>query len=554
MNADERIARQAQLKPIEDIAAAYGIRADHFDAYGPYQGKIRPEFLKAPQKPGKLVLVSAISPTPAGEGKTTVTIGLADALQLLGQKSVVALREPSLGPVFGMKGGAAGGGYAQIAPMEQINLHFTGDLHAIASANNLLAALLDNHLFHGNTLNIHPKKIMWKRALDMNDRQLRHVISGVGRAGDGVMHEDEFTITAASEVMAILCLAEDMNDLKQRLARIVVAYDRDERPVYARQLNAVGAMAALLSKALCPNIVQTLGGTLALVHGGPFANIAHGCNSLLATRLALAWGDVAVTEAGFGADLGAEKFCNIKCRSSGLRADAAVITASVRALKYNGGAALADVAQENLKILRAGLPNLMRHIHNLRDELALPTVVAINRFPNDTSAELEEVQRACAEQGVQAVVCEVWGKGGAGGVDLGHAVLQLLKQPAELHLTYADTDTLEEKIQAVARKIYAADGVVFNEVARKDLVRLTALGYGDLPVCMAKTQYSFSDDPKLLGAPQGFYIHVCGLELAAGAGFVVVLCGAMMRMPGLPKRPCAEQIDVDEQGHISGLF
>ena len=542
--------------PIDVIAARLGLSGEALEHYGRYKAKIDPAAVAAlPSKQGRLVLVTAINPTPAGEGKTTVTIGLADALQRLGQQAVVAVREPSLGPVFGIKGGAAGGGYAQVLPMEDINLHFTGDFHAIGAANNLLAAMLDNHIHQGNALDIDPKRVLWRLVLDMNDRQLRQLISGLGGSADGVMRADGFDITVASEVMAVFCLARDLTDLKQRLGQMLVAYRRNGEPVYTHELKAHGAMAALLKDAIRPNLVQTLGGTPALVHGGPFANIAHGCNSVIATRMAQQLGDYAITEAGFGADLGAEKFCNIKCRLSGLRPDVAVVVATVRALKYNGSVARADLGTENLDALRQGLPNLLKHIDNMQQVFGLPVVVALNRFAADTEAELTLVQEACAAHGATAALTEVWAHGGAGGEALARAVMAACTEttPA-LRLPYADDDSLADKIRSVAQQVYGADGVDFSRQALADLEQLTRLGFARLPVCMAKTAYSLSDNPQLLGRPQGFRLQVCSLSVSAGAGFVVVLCGDIMKMPGLPKVPAAENIDVDDQGHISGLF
>ena len=553
---DAQIAQAATMHPIDVIAARLGLSGEALEHYGRYKAKIDPAAVAAlPSKQGRLVLVTAINPTPAGEGKTTVTIGLADALQRLGQQAVVAVREPSLGPVFGIKGGAAGGGYAQVLPMEDINLHFTGDFHAIGAANNLLAAMLDNHIHQGNALDIDPKRVLWRRVLDMNDRQLRQLISGLGGSADGVMRADGFDITVASEVMAVFCLARDLTDLKQRLGQMLVAYRRNGEPVYTHELKAHGAMAALLKDAIRPNLVQTLGGTPALVHGGPFANIAHGCNSVIATRMAQQLGDYAITEAGFGADLGAEKFCNIKCRLSGLRPDVAVVVATVRALKYNGSVARADLGTENLDALRQGLPNLLKHIDNMQQVFGLPVVVALNRFAADTEAELTLVQEACAAHGATAALTEVWAHGGAGGEALARAVMAACTEttPA-LRLPYADDDSLADKIRSVAQQVYGADGVDFSRQALADLEQLTRLGFARLPVCMAKTAYSLSDNPQLLGRPQGFRLQVRGLSVSSGAGFVVVLCGDIMKMPGLPKVPAAEGIDVNEQGHISGLF
>ena len=553
---DETIARQANMLPMRTLAAKLNIDYDHIYRYGHHKAKINAaEVFKQPGRHGKLILVTAINPTPAGEGKTTVTIGLADALRRLGKEAVVAMREPSLGPVFGIKGGAAGGGHAQVVPMEDINLHFTGDIHAIGAANNLLAALLDNHIYHGNALDIDPKKVKWRRALDMNDRQLRHIISGAGNHSDGVLRPDGFDITVASEIMAILCLAEDLNDLKQRLGQIIVAYSRSGAPVYAHQLKAAGALAALLKEAIHPNLVQTLEGTPALVHGGPFANIAHGCNSVIATRMAQHLGDYAITEAGFGADLGAEKFCDIKCRLAGLKPDAAVVVATVRALKYNGGVARADLGAENLEALQRGLPNLLKHIRNMKEVFGLPVVVALNRFVSDTDAELDLIQAACAEEGATVALTEVWEKGGAGGEALAHAVIDAIaNQPNEFRFAYEDNSSVADKIRAIAQKVYGAADVDFSSEALAEIAGLEKLGLDKLPVCMAKTQYSLSDDAKLLGCPTGFKLHVRGITVSAGAGFIVALCGNMMKMPGLPKAPAAEQIDVDEHGVIHGLF
>ena len=553
---DAQIAQAATMHPIDVIAARLGLSGEALEHYGRYKAKIDPAAVAAlPSKQGRLVLVTAINPTPAGEGKTTVTIGLADALQRLGQQAVVAVREPSLGPVFGIKGGAAGGGYAQVLPMEDINLHFTGDFHAIGAANNLLAAMLDNHIHQGNALDIDPKRVLWRRVLDMNDRQLRQLISGLGGSADGVMRADGFDITVASEVMAVFCLARDLTDLKQRLGQMLVAYRRNGEPVYTHELKAHGAMAALLKDAIRPNLVQTLGGTPALVHGGPFANIAHGCNSVIATRMAQQLGDYAITEAGFGADLGAEKFCNIKCRLSGLRPDVAVVVATVRALKYNGSVARADLGTENLDALRQGLLNLLKHIDNMQQVFGLPVVVALNRFVSDTDAELDLIQAACAEEGATVALTEVWEKGGAGGEALAHAVIDAIaNQPNEFRFAYEDNSSVADKIRAIAQKVYGAADVDFSSEALAEIAGLEKLGLDKLPVCMAKTQYSLSDDAKLLGCPTGFKLHVRGITVSAGAGFIVALCGNMMKMPGLPKAPAAEQIDVDEHGVIHGLF
>ena len=548
---DADIARQATMQPISAIAAKIGIAEDQLEHYGKYKAKIPPQS----GTPGKLVLVTAINPTPAGEGKTTVTIGLADALNRLGKRTVIALREPSLGPVFGIKGGAAGGGYAQVLPMEDINLHFTGDFHAIGAANNLLAALIDNHIHHGNALDIDPKRITWRRAVDMNDRQLRHIISGLGKTVDGTLRPDGFDITVASEVMAVFCLSRDLADLKERLGAMIVAWNRRGEPVYVRDLQAQGAMAALLKDAIKPNLVQTIEGTPALVHGGPFANIAHGCNSLIATRSALALGDYTVTEAGFGADLGAEKFIDIKSRKGGLKPDCAVIVATVRALKYNGGVAKDALGTENVAALEKGLPNLLKHIDNLKNAFGLPVVVAINRFQSDSDAELALIEKTCAERGVKIALCEVWAHGGKGGEALARAVIDTCEQGASRCAPlYPDELPLVEKIRTIAQKLYGAADIALSDEARKTLQELEKLGYGNLPVCMAKTQYSLSDDPKALGCPQGFTLNIREVQIAAGAGFVIAITGAIMKMPGLPKAPASNNIDVDKDGNISGLF
>ena len=549
---DADIARQATMQPIDAIAAKIGISADELEHYGKYKAKIRP---RASDKPGKLVLVTAINPTPAGEGKTTVTIGLADALNRLGKKTVIAVREPSLGPVFGIKGGAAGGGYAQVLPMEDINLHFTGDFHAIGAANNLLAALIDNHIHHGNILEIDPKRVTWRRAVDMNDRQLRNIISGLGKSVDGTLRPDGFDITVASEVMACFCLARDLEDLKNRLGDMIVAWNKRGEPVYARDLHAQGAMAALLKDAVKPNLVQTIEGTAALVHGGPFANIAHGCNSLIATRTALALGDYTVTEAGFGADLGAEKFIDIKSRKGGLKPDCAVIVATVRALKYNGGVAKDALTAENVDALGKGLPNLLKHIANLKNAFGLPVVVAINRFVSDTDAELTLIEKTCGEHGAKVALCEVWAHGGKGGEDLARAVIDACeKGESRCAPLYPDDMPLVDKIRTIAQKIYGAADIALSDDARKTLADLEKLGYGNLPVCMAKTQYSLSDDPKALGCPQGFTLHIREVQIAAGAGFIIAITGSIMKMPGLPKAPASNNIDVDKDGNITGLF
>ena len=555
IKSDIEIAQEAKPLPITDIADACGMDGAYIEQYGRYKAKIDNRFLKETNRPdGKLVLVTAITPTPAGEGKTTTTVGLADGLRRIARNAVVALREPSLGPVFGIKGGAAGGGYAQVVPMEDINLHFTGDFHAIGAANNLLAAMLDNHIQQGNALGIDVKRITWRRCVDMNDRQLRSIVDGLGGRMQGVPREDGFDITVASEVMAVLCLASDIPDLKARLGRIVVGYTYDDAPVTAADLKAAGAMAALLKDALKPNLVQTLEHTPALIHGGPFANIAHGCNSVTATRMALKLGDYAITEAGFGADLGAEKFLDIKCRMAGLKPDAVVVVATVRALKHHGGAARAELGREDLAALERGLPNLLQHVDNIKNVFGLPCVVAINAFPTDTAAELKLVEEKCRELGVSVALSEVWAKGGAGGTALAEEVVRLCEQPSDFRYSYALGGSIEEKLETICRRIYHADGVVLTPAAQKQARRLTELGFGELPICMAKTQYSFSDDPSLLGAPRGFTVTVRNLKVSAGAGFLVALTGDIMTMPGLPKVPAAERIDVDENGRISGLF
>ncbi|CWM61574.1 formate--tetrahydrofolate ligase [Neisseria meningitidis] len=553
---DAEIAQSSTMRPIGEIAAKLGLNADNIEPYGHYKAKINPaEAFKLPQKQGRLILVTAINPTPAGEGKTTVTIGLADALRHIGKDAVIALREPSLGPVFGVKGGAAGGGYAQVLPMEDINLHFTGDFHAIGAANNLLAAMLDNHIYQGNELDIDPKRVLWRRVVDMNDRQLRNIIDGMGKPVDGVMRPDGFDITVASEVMAVFCLAKDISDLKERLGNILVAYAKDGSPVYAKDLKANGAMAALLKDAIKPNLVQTIEGTPAFVHGGPFANIAHGCNSVTATRLAKHLADYAVTEAGFGADLGAEKFCDIKCRLADLKPDAAVVVATVRALKYNGGVERVNLGEENLDALAKGLPNLLKHISNLKNVFGLPVVVAINRFVSDSDAELAMIEKACAEHGVEVSLTEVWGKGGAGGADLARKVVNAIEnQPNNFKFAYDVELSIKDKIRAIAQKVYGAEDVDFSAEASAEIASLEKLGLDKMPICMAKTQYSLSDNAKLLGCPEDFRIAVRGITVSAGAGFIVALCGNMMKMPGLPKVPAAEKIDVDEHGVIHGLF
>ena len=554
--SDIEIAQETTPLKITEVAKNCGVDEKYIEQYGNYKAKIDYRMLKdlKDQPDGKLILVTAITPTPAGEGKTTTAVGLADGLRKIGKKAVVALREPSLGPVFGVKGGAAGGGYAQVVPMEDINLHFTGDFHAIGAANNLMAAMLDNHIQQGNALGIDVKQITWKRAVDMNDRQLRHIVDGLGGKAQGVPREDGFEITVASEIMAVLCLASDINDLKARLARMIVAYTYDGKPVTAHDLKAEGAMAALLKDALKPNLVQTLEHTPAFIHGGPFANIAHGCNSVTATRMALKMGDYAVTEAGFAADLGAEKFIDIKCRMAGLHPSAVVIVATVRALKYHGGVAKADLNNENLEALEKGLPNLLQHVDNVTNVYGLPCVVAINAFPTDTKAELDLVEKKCNELGVNVALSEVWAKGGEGGKALAEEVVRLCEQPNNFQFVYDADASIEQKLDTIVKKVYHGDGVVLTANAKKQAQQLTDLGFGNLPICMAKTQYSFSDDAALLGAPKGFTVTVRNLKVSAGAGFIVALTGDIMTMPGLPKVPSAEKIDVDENGKISGLF
>ena len=553
--SDIEIAQSCTMKPITQIAQTAGVDEDYLELYGKYKAKVDYRLLRESKRPdGKLILVTAINPTPAGEGKTTTTVGLADAMRRLGKNTLVALREPSLGPVFGVKGGAAGGGYAQVVPMEDINLHFAGDFHAIGAANNLLAAMLDNHIQQGNALGIDVKRICWKRCVDMNDRQLRNIVDGLGGRMQGVPREDGFDITVASEIMAVLCLASDIPDLKARLGRMVVGYTFDGKPVTAHDLKAEGAMAALLKDALKPNLVQTLEGTPAFIHGGPFANIAHGCNSVMATRMAMRLADYAVTEAGFGADLGAEKFLDIKCRLAGLTPSAVVVVATVRALKNHGGVPKAELNTENLEALERGLPNLLQHVENITQVFGLPCVVAINAFPTDTPAELQLVEERCRALGVRVALSEVWAKGGAGGEALAQEVIRLCEQPNHFQFAYDTAESIEEKLNDIARKIYHADGAVLTPAARKQARELEDLGFGGLPVCMAKTQYSFSDDATLLGAPKGFTITVRNLKVSAGAGFLVALTGDIMTMPGLPKVPAAEKIDVDEHGRITGLF
>lgn len=553
--SDIEIAQSVTPEHIKEIAKRAGVEDKYLEQYGNYKAKVDLSLLKeSKRKDGKLILVTAITPTPAGEGKTTTTIGLSDGLKKIGKNVIVALREPSLGPVFGVKGGAAGGGYAQVIPMEDINLHFTGDFHAIGAANNLLAAMLDNHIYQGNALGIDPRRITWRRCVDMNDRQLRFVVDGLGGKANGTPREDGYDITVASEIMAVLCLSSSITDLKEKLARIIVGYTYSGAPVTAGQLNAQGAMAALLKDALKPNLVQTLEGTPAFVHGGPFANIAHGCNSIIATKMAMKLGDYAVTEAGFGADLGAEKFLDIKCRLAGLKPDAVVIVATIRALKMHGGRAKTELNNEDLPALEKGLPNLLRHVHNIKDVYKLPSVVAVNRFPTDTDAEIELVIKKCKELGVNVVLSTVWADGGNGGKALAEEVVRLCEEKNDFTFSYQDDQSIEEKIESVATKVYGGDGVIFTEEAKKQIATLKELGFDKVPVCIAKTQYSFSDDMTKLGAPEGFKITVRSVKVSAGAGFIVVLTGNIMTMPGLPKVPAAEKIDVDENGKITGLF
>ncbi len=553
--SDIEIAQAACLRPITDIAAACGVSEERLEQYGRYKAKLDLGLIREEGRTdGKLILVTAITPTPAGEGKTTTSVGLSDGLRRIGKKAVLALREPSLGPVFGIKGGAAGGGYAQVVPMEDINLHFTGDFHAIGAANNLLSAMLDNHIQQGNTLGIDVKRVTWKRCVDMNDRQLRNIVCGLGGRMQGVPREDGFDITVASEVMAVLCLSDSIADLKARLGRMIVAYTFDGRPVTAHDLKAEGAMAALLRDALKPNLVQTLEGTPALIHGGPFANIAHGCNSVLATRMALKLGDYAVTEAGFAADLGAEKFLDIKCRMAGLTPSAVVVVATVRALKYHGGVDKARLGEEDLSALEKGMPNLLRHVENIKEVYGLPCVVALNAFPTDTKAELKLVEEKCRALGVNVALSEVWAKGGEGGMALAEEVVRLCEEPGNFRFAYDTNLSIEEKLHAIVTRVYHGDGVALSPKARRQAEELTALGFGVLPVCVAKTQYSFSDDSALRGAPEGFTVTVRELKVSAGAGFLVALTGDIMTMPGLPKVPAAEKIDVDETGAITGLF
>lgn len=555
--SDIEIAQQARMEVINNVCDKFGVPSQYVENYGKYKAKIDFKYLQNELKneeDSKLILVTAINPTPAGEGKTTTTIGLGDALSKLGKKTAIALREPSLGPVFGVKGGAAGGGYAQVIPMEDINLHFTGDFHAIGAANNLLAAMLDNHIHQGNKLNIDTRKIVWRRAVDMNDRQLRNVIDGLGGKANGVPREDGFDITVASEVMAIFCLSNDILDLKDRLSKIVVAYNRDGEPVTAGQLNAHGAMAALLKEAIKPNIVQTLEGTPAFIHGGPFANIAHGCNSVIATKMASKIADYTITEAGFGADLGAEKFIDIKCRMTGLKPDAVVIVATVKALKYNGGVSKSDLGEENINALDKGLPNLLKHVENITQVFKLPAVVAINKFPTDTDAELNLIKSKCEELGVNVSISEVWAKGGEGGIDLANEILKLTENKSNMEYAYDLKLSIKDKIKSIANKLYGADDVEFTSKANKEIANFEKLGFDKLPICMAKNQYSLTDDAKVLGRPTGFNITIRDLTISAGAGFIVALTGDVMKMPGLPKVPAAEKIDVDVDGKITGLF
>ena len=556
VKSDIEIAQENKMEPILNIAERLGIDDEYVENYGKYKAKIDYNLLKekASEPDGKLILVTAITPTPAGEGKTTTSVGLADGMNRIGKKAVAALREPSMGPVFGIKGGAAGGGYAQVVPMEDINLHFTGDMHAIGAANNLLAAMIDNHIQQVNELGIDVKKITWKRCVDMNDRQLRQIVDGLGGRMQGVPREDGFDITVASEIMAVLCLSSDLDDLKARLARIVIGYTYDDKPVTAADLKAQGAMAALLKDALKPNLVQTLEHNPVFIHGGPFANIAHGCNSVMATKMALKFGDYAITEAGFAADLGAEKFFDIKCRMAGLKPSAVVLVATVRALKYHGGVPKDQLNAENLEALEKGLPNLLQHLDNMKNVYGLPTVVAINAFPTDTDAELKLVEDKCREMGVNVALSEVWAKGGEGGEALAREVVRLCEEPNSFDFSYSLDGTIEEKLEQLAQRIYRADGVDFAPKAKKEIKRLTALGFDKMPICVAKTQYSFSDNAKLLGAPSGFRITIRDIKVSAGAGFLVALAGNIMTMPGLPKRPAAENIDVDSTGKISGLF
>ncbi|MBE7023575.1 MAG: formate--tetrahydrofolate ligase [Ruminococcaceae bacterium] len=554
MKTDIEIAQSVKMQNITEIAKTVGVDEKYLELYGNYKAKIDLAPLKEKERKAKLVLVTAITPTPAGEGKTTTTIGLADGMKKIGKNVMVALREPSLGPVFGVKGGAAGGGYAQVVPMEDINLHFTGDFHAIGAANNLLAAMLDNHIYQGNKLNIDPRRITWKRCVDMNDRQLRFVTDGLGGRVNGVPREDGYDITVASEVMAVLCLASSITDLKERLSRIVVGYTYDEKPVTAGEIGAAGAMTALLKDALKPNLVQTLEGTPAFVHGGPFANIAHGCNSVIATEMAMRFGDYVITEAGFGADLGAQKFLDIKCRYAGLKPDAVVMVATIRALKMHGGVPKTELGAENLDALKKGIPNLLRHIANIKEVYKLPSVVAVNRFPTDTDAEVQLVIDECKALGVNVALSNVWAEGGNGGIEMAEEVVRLCEQPNDFSFSYDLDDTIENKIDTIVRRVYRGKGAAFTPAAKKEIAKLNELGYDKFPICMAKTQYSFSDDMTKIGAPEDFVVTVRNVKVSAGAGFIVALTGDIMTMPGLPKVPAAEKIDVDENGVISGLF
>lgn len=553
--SDIEIAKQVQMEPIVEVAKKLTIKEDDLSLYGKYKAKVDINPKDIEDRPdGKLILVTAITPTPAGEGKTTTSVGLADGLTYIGKKAMIALREPSLGPVFGVKGGAAGGGHAQVVPMEDINLHFTGDFHAIGAANNLLAALIDNHIHHGNELGIDVRNITWKRVVDMNDRQLRYIVDGLQGRTNGVPREDGYDITVASEIMAVLCLSKDLRDLKEKLAKIIIGYNYDNKPVTAGDLKAQGALAALLKDAIYPNLVQTLEGTPAFIHGGPFANIAHGCNSVIATKLALKHADYVVTEGGFGADLGAEKFIDIKCRISGLRPSAVVLVATIRALKMHGGVAKTELTAENVEAIEKGLPNLEKHIQNIQEVFGLPVVVAINKFPLDTDAELKAVEEACQKRGVEVVLSDVWANGGKGGAELAEKVVQLVEQPNHFQFVYDDNDTIQEKLDKIVQKVYGGRKAVLEGKAKKQMRELTELGFGSYPICMAKTQYSFSDNPKALGAPKDFDITIRNLKVSAGAGFIVALTGDVMTMPGLPKVPAAEKIDIDEEGNITGLF
>lgn len=554
MKTDIEIAQASTMQPIEEIAEKLGLPEEALEHYGKVKAKIDPTAVSSTDHQGKLILVTAINPTPAGEGKTTTSVGLGDALQKIGKKIAIALREPSLGPVFGVKGGAAGGGYAQVVPMEDINLHFTGDIHAIGAANNLVAAMLDNHIYQGNELNIDPRRVTWRRAIDMNDRQLRSLISGIGKRTNGMPREDGFDITVASEIMAVLCLSNTLDELKEKVKNCLVAYSYDNEPITIGELHAEGAVTALLKDAFKPNLVQTLEGTPTFIHGGPFANIAHGCNSVIATKMALNHADYVVTEAGFGADLGAEKFLDIKCREANIAPDAVVVVATIRALKMHGGAAKSELTEENLEALEAGLPNLEKHIENIQDVYGLPAVVAINAFPQDTDQELSLLKKVCEEKGVAVVQSNVWAEGGAGGTELAEEVVALCEKDSSLNYAYDLSDPIEDKVEKVVQKVYGGSGVEWSNKAKKQAARLTALGYGNLPICMAKTQYSLSDDATALGRPEGFEVAVRELTVSAGAGFIVVLTGNIMKMPGLSKIPAAEQVDVDVEGKISGLF